>query len=569
MQTILTRIELFLKLNQYTDLLDRNKARLLLVLMSILLLAFYFYAFFVPDWQSGEVNAIADQYTLLTVIPLRPGLIVLIVLPVLAWFALIVLIRFRYLAAARYLMTAALFGILVVPPVVLETASYGEISNVVYLLVFVLMSILINEVRWVIPSVAVGIIVYIVDGTVVTPGSTFTIPISVIFLGMIGYAFLSIAQTSRRQGEDLAALDRTRLAELTTKLSRLGSQRTVLREALDGSLALIQETYPQFYHIQVFIIESGGVQAELIASTGDVGQKLLARKHSLAVGSLSTIGQSTFKATNIVAYAGVGSTPHRPNELLPNTKTEIAFPLIVQGKVIGALDFQSEEIINFSDIDLSLYQSVADSLALVIDNVRQVEMSQARIEENRHLAEQARNALAEVQRLNKRLIGRAWTDYLKDYQHMTGIEANFIEGEQKPLASWTPSLSEAIQKNQTLIQGGTVTIPLMVRGQVVGALEIEREENTKFSQEELDFLQEVSERFGLAAENTRLIEQSQRSAQREALINVVSSRLQTANNVEATMAEAARSLSELLQAERVAIRLGTPPPRTNTRGFGE
>jgi hypothetical protein len=54
------------------------------------------------------------------------------------------------------------------------------------------------------------------------------------------------------------------------------------------------------------------------------------------------------------------------------------------------------------------------------------------------------------------------------------------------------------------------------------------------------------------------VEESQRIAQRETLINEISSRLQSANNVEATLAEAARSLNETLRANKVTIRLGIP-----------
>jgi hypothetical protein len=69
----------------------------------------------------------------------------------------------------------------------------------------------------------------------------------------------------------------------------------------------------------------------------------------------------------------------------------------------------------------------------------------------------------------------------------------------------------------------------------------------------------VSERFGLAAENARLFEESRRIAQREALINEVGTRLQASSGVETTLMEAARSLQQMLKANRVSIQLGEPP----------
>ncbi|MEL7234608.1 MAG: hypothetical protein AAGK74_08930, partial [Chloroflexota bacterium] len=99
-----------------------------------------------------------------------------------------------------------------------------------------------------------------------------------------------------------------------------------------------------------------------------------------------------------------------------------------------------------------------------------------------------------------------------------------------------------------------------VRGEVIGAMEFEIGDD--LSQEDLDMLGEVGERFGLAAENNRLYENSQRTAQREALVNEIGTRMQSANSVEATMTEAMRSLSDALKAKRVSIQLGRPAAKT-------
>jgi GAF domain-containing protein len=74
----------------------------------------------------------------------------------------------------------------------------------------------------------------------------------------------------------------------------------------------------------------------------------------------------------------------------------------------------------------------------------------------------------------------------------------------------------------------------------------------------MDMLGEVGERLGLAAENNRLYENSQRTAQREALVNEIGTRIQSANSVEATMTEAMKSLSDVLKAKHVSIQLGKP-----------
>jgi len=105
-----------------------------------------------------------------------------------------------------------------------------------------------------------------------------------------------------------------------------------------------------------------------------------------------------------------------------------------------------------------------------------------------------------------------------------------------------------------------------VRGQVIGAMEFEMDETGNLSDEDMAMMEEVSEQLGLAAESNRLYETSQRIAQREALVNEISTRLQSGTSVEMTLTSAARSLKDVLKANRVAIRLGKPPAETTDGG---
>jgi GAF domain-containing protein len=273
---------------------------------------------------------------------------------------------------------------------------------------------------------------------------------------------------------------------------------------------------------------------------------------------LSVIGQTTFRGEAVIAAAGLGETIHRENLLLPETKLEAAFPLRVGGDIIGALDLQSKTLTQLMENDRLSFQSLANSLALAIDSIRQFEAAKARIAENQRLAEQTRQALREVEKMNQRLVGRAWSEYVKGKGEQIGLSANFEDKSIQHDLAWTDTLKAAIENDSVVREGNIVSVPLRVRGQVIGAMEFELNEDQEFSPEDLELISEVSERFGLAAENTRLVEESQRIAQRESLINEITSRFQAAQNVEATLAEAARSLSETLQANKVMIRLGVP-----------
>ena len=79
----------------------------------------------------------------------------------------------------------------------------------------------------------------------------------------------------------------------------------------------------------------------LVASTGEIGKRLLERGHQLSVGSQSVIGQVVLRGAAVL----VSDTEHDPvyyhNELLPDTRAELALPIRDGNQTIGALDIQS------------------------------------------------------------------------------------------------------------------------------------------------------------------------------------------------------------------------------------
>ncbi|RMG89816.1 MAG: GAF domain-containing protein, partial [Chloroflexi bacterium] len=358
----------------------------------------------------------------------------------------------------------------------------------------------------------------------------------------LGHFIIRSLATARQEGATQAAQERLKLAELTTRITQRTLLRGRLNEALEDIIDEIRIAYPELYHVQIFLVTEDGLSAQLVASTGEVGRLLLERQHALGVGSLSVIGQVTLEGRPVIARAGARDSVHRRNELLPETQIEAAFPMRVGDLVIGALDLQSKLPLALDEADIRTFQSLADSLALAIDNVRQFERAQERVRENQRLAQQAQQALQELQKFNERLTGRAWAEYLVKRHEDFGIEYNFETQEQNTDTEWTPTLFDAAHQRQIIerTEDGKriIAVPLSVRGYVIGAMEFELEENQELTPEDYALVREVSERFGLAAENTRLLEESQRIAQREALVNEISARLQTRTDVETTLAEA-------------------------------
>lgn len=353
-----------------------------------------------------------------------------------------------------------------------------------------------------------------------------------------------------------------RLASVTSQIAQRITRRIPLGDQLNSTLEDILGAYADIYHAQIFLTDDRREEAVLTASTGDVGKLLLQRQHSLPVGSRSVIGYVTGNGEATVARANVSDSLHRHNEFLPDTVVEAGFPLHIGDSVIGALDLQSRVSDAFEDEDIQLYQSLADSISVAIDSARLYQQTEQRLQENQGLVEQMRAAMNEVERLNRSLTQSVWKQYLDNKGEQLSLDVDFSTEIITRDVGWTPTLNEAMEAN-TLTQtptweGVIVTMPLRVRGLVVGAMEFELEGDA-LTPEDADMVQAVAERFGLAAESIRLYEESRRVAQRETMLNEIGSRLQRTNSINAVLTEAARGLQTTLGANRVAIRLGAPP----------
>ena len=253
---------------------------------------------------------------------------------------------------------------------------------------------------------------------------------------------------------------------------------------------------------------------------------------------------------------------------MSDTQLEVAFPLRIEDNVIGALDLQSKQNLTLSEGDLRTFQSIADTIALTVESRNQFERAEQRLRENQELVKELENNIIKVEQLNERLVGRSWSEYLQDEQNQTGIDINFEKNEKIANTTWTPTLTEAIQTSGLVIETEPekiIAIPLQFRGQLIGAMEFEVDVNEAIDPQLIQLIYEIGGRFGQITDNIRLVQVSQNTAQREAIANEIGSRLQGTQNVETTLAEAARSLQEATNAQRIAIRLA-PISKANGQG---
>lgn len=374
------------------------------------------------------------------------------------------------------------------------------------------------------------------------------------------YIFLRLAMAREEESEAASSRARVQLAQITTSIAgRLN--RASLPALLSGAVDLIRDSYPDMYHVQIFLVDAERRAAALAASTGEVGQLLMARGHALGVGSQSVIGQVSAAGEPVIARAGERGGVHRRNELLPETAAEAAFPLRAGDEIIGVLDLQSRRGTAFSPGELPIFQSLADSVAVVIDNVRLNEETRLRLVENERLLAEAQAAVHEVDTLNRQLTGRGWQDFMAGHGE-TAYTFDAAAGQLDASADWTPTLAEALEADrvvQTTTGDGTVvSVPLRVRGQVIGAMEFELPEG-ELDAGGLALLQQVSERLGISLDSLRSFEQARELAAQNERVSDISARYQQVTTIDDLLRITLDELSETLGANRSAIRLGSAP----------
>ena len=352
---------------------------------------------------------------------------------------------------------------------------------------------------------------------------------------------------------DLETRVEARTSELKKRANQLEAVSSVARtiasvQEIDTLLPEITRLVSQqfgFYHVGIFLLDQQRRNAFLSAANSPGGLRMLERQHHLPIDSHSIVGFAASHAQSRVALdVGVDSV-YFNNPDLPETRSEMAIPLLVTGKVIGVLDVQSAEINAFSQENISVLATLADQIAVAIENAR--------------VFGEARKALDESRALFNKYSQQEWRNFASQAKP-TGF---LFDGKQiVPLDS-----NQRREPSKTTIQTGslsldkasvTVAISIKFRGQAIGVLEVRSKNGQRFwKQDEIAMLEAAAERAAFALENARLVENAQRRAARERAIGDISARIGAVSNLESILQTAVEELGRKLGgATEVTLEIG-------------
>jgi transcriptional regulator with GAF, ATPase, and Fis domain len=221
----------------------------------------------------------------------------------------------------------------------------------------------------------------------------------------------------------------------------------------------------------------------------------------------------------------------------------MALPLIVSGQVLGALDVQSTEPQAFSEEDISTLQILAEQIAVAIQNA--------------NLFDDAQKAL-ETSRINYGELSRsAWSKILRN-QPRIGFLATAPATVQIESENVDTNLAKAFETGDIIYgsDGLTISLPVKVRGQVIGAIRLKKSAiSESWTQEETNLAVALSDQLSGALESARLYKESQQLAARESLISDISARISASSQTDAILRETVMELGQAIGNASVTFQL--------------
>jgi len=288
--------------------------------------------------------------------------------------------------------------------------------------------------------------------------------------------------------QDLSASLEQRVADATQDLALAAEvgQRVSLVQDPDTMLAeaaeLIRDRF-DLYYTQIYLTDSTGRTLDLRAGTGDAGRTLLQRSHRLAVDLASINGTAATERRAVIVEDSQTSHIHRANPLLPETRSEMAVPLIAGERVVGVIDLQSSQPGALSEENLPAFEALAGQLAVSIVNA--------------DLFDQAEQARQEIEGQAQRMTQQSWGDFLDAIERKEHIGYTYKENEVTPLPQ---PLSDESDED-------ALVVPIQVSNQSIGALQFEADR--QWTEDDYALANTVSQQMAQQVESLRLLAQAE------------------------------------------------------------
>jgi GAF domain-containing protein len=340
--------------------------------------------------------------------------------------------------------------------------------------------------------------------------------------------------TLRNERSTLEQRVEDRTAGLARKTDQLRATSYIARKTAEvQDLATLLNTVAKlvtdqfgFYHTGIFLINETEDHVMLQAASSEGGERMIARGHSLSVGTQGIVGYVAAQKKPRIALDVGEDAVFFNNPDLPMTRSEVALPLLVRNKVLGVLDIQSDKPQAFGTEDIDVLQTLSDQIAVAIENARLLDETQA--------------AILQLEALTGIRTREAWAQRLHENNRVFTYT---------PLGMRAEKLSRNNNEN-------VITAPIVLRGQKIGNISIARKGDAKWNKLDEGLLDEVAGQVGLAVDNIRLLEEATQRAKHEQTVGNLAARFSQSLDLDTLLQTAARELGQVPDVSEVSVFIG-------------
>lgn len=391
-------------------------------------------------------------------------------------------------------------------------------------------------------------IVYSVDFSIIGA-------VIVLAIGRFKGAFIRVIQELQTAFNALA-IERTQLErkvlertdELEANTSQLRTSTSVARTVAEiQDITELLETVPRlvsekfgYYHVGLFILDEQKKTAFLQSASSATGKQLIGQAFRVDPAKRSAINMVVEQNQRVISSDSDAEYFLR-DENFPLTRSRMILPLAVRGNVLGMLDMHSDQNQVFGTQDAEILQSFADLVAISFDNARL-------INETKSLVTQLEiNTSIQTQRTWAKLTSR-----------------------HKPAYQYTPAGVRPVFAKDKQDNESGLRVPLVLHGQNIGAIKLKRKGVvSEWSERERALVEKIADQIALALENSRLVDEAQKSALRDQMIANISTRIRETLDVESVIRTAATELQRVFDLKEAEISIGSPqetaaPVKKNT-----
>ncbi len=331
------------------------------------------------------------------------------------------------------------------------------------------------------------------------------------------------ARTRELTAQNETILFRSRQLQTISDVAREIVSVQDLDALLTQVVGLISERF-KFYHVGIFLVDERREYAVLSAANSEGGQRMLLRNHRLAVGHTGIVGFVTSSGKPRIATDVGKDAVFFNNPDLPDTRSEMALPLIANNEIIGALDVQSTQADAFTQADIELFAILADQVSIAIFNDR--------------LYAETVQTLHESERIHRQYLKQQWGAFTAE-KNIFGFSASnhkILDILHEPLQAF--DLDLFTDRTYAFVQtdgqaNPALAIPIRVRGEVIGIISVEDQHADRIWQdEEISALAVISEQVGQTLENARLLEKTLERAEREKRVLEITAKIRSSSNAE-------------------------------------